>query len=114
MHWKWTQLQRVYLARTLAQEPSIILLDEPTNHLDLKHQTELIDFLKSHNILSVFHYIPLHSAPAGMRFGQFIGEDKYTTTESERLLRLPMYYSLTEDEVSYVTEKVKAFYQNRK
>ncbi len=49
-----------------------------------------------------------------MRFGQFIGEDKYTTTESERLLRLPMYYSLTEDEVSYVTEKVKAFYQNRK
>ncbi|MGB4439394.1 MAG: ABC transporter ATP-binding protein [Sedimentibacter sp.] len=59
------QLQRVYLARTLAQEPSIILLDEPTNHLDLKHQAELVDFLKewskeeNHTVIGVFHDLNL-------------------------------------------------------
>lgn len=81
---------------------------------DIEERSELIDFLKGKDILSVFHYIPLHSAPAGIRFGQFIGEDKYTTLESERLLRLPMYYSLSQDEVSYVAQQVQAFYQNRR
>ena len=59
---------------------------------------------------NAFHYVPLHSAAAGLRFGRFHGEDKYTTAESERLLRLPMYYGLTDDEVRQAAEAVTAFY----
>ena len=77
---------------------------------DMEERTRLIDFLKAKDILSVFHYVPLHSAPAGKKYGRFHGEDRYTTKESERLLRLPMYYKLTADEVEYITEQVKAFY----
>lgn len=78
---------------------------------DLQERTALIDFLKKNGILSVFHYVPLHSAPAGMKFGRFHGEDKYTTKESERLFRLPMYYRLKEEEVDYIVSKVKEFYR---
>ena len=78
---------------------------------DIEERSALIAYLKENEILSVFHYIPLHSAPAGQRFGRFHGEDEYTTKESERLLRLPMYYGLKEDEVSYICGKVREFYQ---
>ena len=78
---------------------------------DLEERTKLIAFLKENNIATAFHYVPLHSAPAGMKFGRFFGEDKYTTVESERLLRLPMYYGLTEDDCAYVCEKVAEFYK---
>lgn len=61
---------------------------------DLEERTAFISYLKKHDILAVFHYVPLHSAPAGMKFGRFHGEDVYTTKESERLVRLPMYYGL--------------------
>ena len=61
--------------------------------------------------MAVFHYIPLHTAPAGLRFGRFHGEDRYTTKESERLLRLPMYYRLTLSDVNYICDKVKDFYK---
>lgn len=77
---------------------------------DMEERTRLIDFLKQNEILAVFHYVPLHSAPAGIRFGRFHGEDKYTTKESERLLRLPMFYQLTEEQVEYIAGKVKEFY----
>lgn len=77
---------------------------------NLAERTALIDWLKKDNINAVFHYIPLHSAPAGIRFGRFHGEDVYTTKESERLLRLPMYYGLKEDEITQVCDSVKAFY----
>ncbi len=70
----------------------------------------LIDYLKKSGILAVFHYIPLHSAPAGVRHGRFSGEDRYTTAESERLLRLPMYYGLRKEETDYVIEKIISFY----
>lgn len=78
---------------------------------DMEERTALIDHLKAKEILSVFHYVPLHSAPAGIKFGRFHGEDRYTTRESERLLRLPMYYRLTADQVEYITEQIKAFYR---
>ena len=78
---------------------------------NLEERTRLIDFLKKNEIWSVFHYIPLHTAPAGMKFGEFHGEDRYTTKESERLCRLPMYYSLALDQVDYIVSKVKEFYQ---
>lgn len=77
---------------------------------DLEERTELISFLKENGILSVFHYIPLHSAPAGLKYGEFRGEDKYTTKESERLARLPMYYGLQMEQVDYIISKVKEFY----
>lgn len=77
---------------------------------DLEERTRLIAFLKENDIWSVFHYVPLHSAPAGLKFGRFFGEDVYTTRESERLLRLPMFYSLTPAEVDYIVSKVKEFY----
>ena len=76
----------------------------------LEERTELIDFLKQNGVMAVFHYVPLHSAPAGLKFGRFHGEDKYTTKESERLFRLPMYYRLKEEEVNYIVSKVKEFY----
>ena len=78
---------------------------------NIEERTSLIDFLKENGILAVFHYIPLHTAPAGIRFGEFRGEDIYTTRESERLLRLPMFYKLTEAEVEYIVGKVKEFYR---
>jgi len=78
---------------------------------DLEERTAFIDFMKKKkDILTVFHYIPLHSAPAGMKFGRFHGEDVYTTRESERLVRLPMYYSLSLEEVDYISDAVKEFY----
>ena len=77
---------------------------------DLKERTALIEYLKSKGILCVFHYIPLHTAPAGRKYGHFCGDDKYTTKESERLLRLPLYYKLKEEDISYITTEVKRFY----
>lgn len=77
---------------------------------DVEERGRLIDFLKANGIWAVFHYIPLHSAPAGKKYGCFAGEDKYTTRESERLLRLPMYYGLKLEEVEYICGKVKEFY----
>ncbi len=72
---------------------------------------DLINYLKNSGILSVFHYVPLHSAEAGQKFGRFNGEDLYTTRESERLLRLPLFYSLSDDQVDYICGKVREFFQ---
>ena len=77
---------------------------------DLEERSRLIEFLQKNDIWAVFHYIPLHTAPAGLKFGRFHGEDRYTTKESERLCRLPMYYGLKEDQVDYIIDKVKEFY----
>ena len=78
---------------------------------DIEERTELETFLKANGVYAVFHYIPLHSAIAGQRFGRFHGEDVYTTKESERLLRLPMFYTLKESEVDYCVNKIKEFYR---
>lgn len=78
---------------------------------DLEERQNLISFLKEKGIGAVFHYIPLHSAPAGKKYGEFFGKDIYTTSESERLLRLPLYYGLKEQDVMYITEQVKKFYK---
>lgn len=81
---------------------------------DLEERTALISFLKERKIYAAFHYVPLHTSPAGRKFGRFHGKDEYTTKESDRLVRLPMYYSLTPDQVHTVTRAVKAFYETRK
>ena len=77
---------------------------------DIDERTRLISYLKENDINAVFHYIPLHSAPAGRKYGRFHGEDRFTTKESERLLRLPMYYGLTEIEIEQVCSTVCNFY----
>lgn len=78
---------------------------------DLEQRTRFISYMKENGVLTVFHYIPLHSAPAGQRFGRFHGEDKYTTRESERLARLPMYYGLTLDQVDFICRLIKEFFE---
>ena len=78
---------------------------------DLDERTRLLAYLKENGIGAVFHYIPLHSAAAGMKYGRFSGEDKYTTKESERLLRLPLYYGMKQEDREKVVRCVEAFYQ---
>lgn len=77
---------------------------------DLARRTALIRFLKEGGVQAVFHYIPLHSAPAGQRFGRFNGEDRYTTSGSEQLVRLPLYYGLAKEDQDTVIARVLAFF----
>lgn len=77
---------------------------------NLQERTAFIAYLKEHDVQSVFHYIPLHSAPAGLKFGRFHGEDTYTTTESERLVRLPLYFGLTKEKQRGVLCAVNKFF----
>jgi len=77
---------------------------------DLEERGELIAHLRKQGVSAVFHYVPLHSSPAGRRFGRFDGEDEYTTRESERLVRLPLYYGMTPADRQTVVSAVRAFY----
>ncbi len=77
---------------------------------DLEQRTAFIDFMKQHEILCVFHYVPLHSAPAGLNYGVFVGEDKYTTSESDRLVRLPLYYNMTKADLDKVIQSILEFF----
>ena len=80
---------------------------------DVAERIKLIRYLKKYQVTAVFHYIPLHSAPAGQKFGRFYGEDRYTTIESNRLLRLPMYFDLSDEDVRYIVGLIKEFYDMR-
>ena len=77
---------------------------------DLADRTAFIQYLKDRGIIAVFHYIPLHSAPAGEKFGRFAGEDRYTTSESDRLVRLPLYYGLSEEDQSLVIRNAMEYF----
>ena len=79
---------------------------------DIEERQSLIEYLKEKGVNAVFHYLPLHSTTAGKKYGRFSGEDRYTTRESERLLRLPMYYGLTQEEIRHVVECIYKFYEN--
>lgn len=81
---------------------------------NIEERQQLINFLKAREIETVFHYIPLHSAPAGLKWGRFHGEDRYTTHESERVLRLPMYYKLLPEDISRVISGIKEFYSKQR
>ncbi len=76
-------------------------------------RSALIQYMKEQGILCVFHYVPLHSSPAGSKFGRFCGEDVYTTRESERLVRLPMFYNLPLDDAWKVTRAIENFFKQR-
>lgn len=77
---------------------------------DLDERSALQTFLSKNGIKTAFHYVPLHSAPEGLKACRFVGEDKYTTKEFERLLRLPMYYKLGNENIEFICEKIKEFY----
>lgn len=76
---------------------------------NLETRQAFIKFMKNNDILCVFHYVPLHSAPAGLKFGRFVGLDEHTTSDSDRLVRLPMYYDIKEDDLKRVIEKTLDF-----
>ena len=108
--------------KDLADQEKLVLPTIPENcvhnaHMyyvklkDLEERTAFISYLKSRGILSVFHYVPLHSAPAGLRFGRFHGEDRYTTAESNRLARLPLYYNMDRKDTDTVIEAVHDFFR---
>ena len=78
---------------------------------DLKERTSLISFMKARGISTVFHYVPLHTAPAGKKYGEFVGEDRFTTKESERLVRLPLFYGMKEVDVERVISGIMEFYK---
>lgn len=78
---------------------------------DLEERTAFIEHLKQHGVMAVFHYVPLHSSPAGLKFGRFHGEDAYTTRESDRLVRLPMYYGLIDADRETVIHAVREFFE---
>ena len=77
----------------------------------LEERTAFIEFMKEWDVQTVFHYVPLHSAPAGLKFGRFYGEDVYTTAESERLVRMPMYYGLSSNDLTQIITAVKEFFE---
>ncbi len=121
-NWRMDRWKEYYeLLKPLAEEGKIELpfIPEECTHnahmfyiktKDQEERAALISHLIHYDIVAVFHYVPLHSAPAGLKFGRFHGEDRYTTKESERLLRLPMYYGLTAEQTAFVAEKVREFY----
>ena len=116
-----------YYAQELAPLAEAGLLELPTvpegcvhnGHLfyvklrDLEQRTAFIAYLKAHGVASSFHYVPLHSAPAGIRYGRLAGVDEYTTKESNRLTRLPLYYGLTEADRAAVVQVVKDFFAQK-
>ena len=77
---------------------------------DIEERTKFIAFMKQNGVCCSFHYLPLHSAPAGIKFGRFSGEDVYTTAESEKLVRLPVYYGLSKKETEQVVKLVMDFF----
>jgi dTDP-4-amino-4,6-dideoxygalactose transaminase len=81
---------------------------------NLEERSALISHLATKDVHSVFHYVPLHSSVAGIRFGRFHGEDRYTTTESDRLIRLPMWYGMQTEEIDQIIQAVRSFFLNSK
>ena len=117
---RWNQydaLLRDLAAKGLIEQPFVPDYCTHNAHMyyikvrDLEQRSDFINFMKSKDVLTVFHYVPLHTAPAGLKYGRFHGEDNFTTRESDRLVRLPMYYALTEDDVNYICECVHEYFE---
>jgi dTDP-4-amino-4,6-dideoxygalactose transaminase len=119
-HW-----QRYYDALIPFQnsgEITLPILPESTQHNahmfyikveSLEVRGRLLNYLKENNILAVFHYVPLHSSLAGKKFGRFEGNDNITTSHSERLLRLPIYYGLEKSDQDKVISTIINFFENK-
>ena len=116
----WENYQRILASLEDAGKIELPTIPEDCEHnahmfyikcKDVDERQGLIGHLKASEIEAPFHYVPLHSAPAGRKYGRFVGEDVSTTKESERLLRLPLYYGISEADVEFVTQKIKEFYE---
>ncbi len=81
---------------------------------DINERSALINYLFKNEVNAVFHYVPLHNSEAGLRYGRFNGDERYTCSESDRLIRLPLFFGIKADEVNYITNLVKQFYINPK
>ena len=90
----------------------IVIKGQLTSYRRRMKRSQLIAFLREKGIFAVFHYVPLHTSPAGLRFGEFKGKDVFTTAESERLVRLPLHRGLTLADVDYVSTAVSDFFSN--
>ncbi len=113
---RYSQALQPLAERGVAEFCEIPTACQPNGHLfylklaDESVRSALIRHLAEHGILAVFHYVPLHSSPAGKSFGRFVGEDRFTTVESERLLRLPLFFNQTDEQVERVIGAVKEFF----
>ena len=115
--WRYYYQALTSLAREgLIELPTVPMSCTHNGHMlyikvrDLNERTELLRHLKSDDVCAVFHYVPLHSAPAGKRFSQFSGEDRHTTKESERLIRLPMWYGIETGVMDHVIESIRRYF----
>lgn len=79
-------------------------------YIKTDNSTHLIDYFKKHDIVAVTHYVPLHSSQAGRKYGKMAGKDQYTTTESKRVVRLPLYYGIGEEDVNYVVDHIQNYF----
>lgn len=80
---------------------------------DLETRQDFIKYMKANDILCVFHYVPLHSAPAGLKFGRFDGDDRFTTSESDRLVRLPLYYNISKEDCNKVIRCTLEYFETK-
>ncbi len=119
----WNAYQEAFLPLAASRQVEVPFIPEHCGHnahmfflklKDLGERTAFIDWMKEHDICCVFHYVPLHSSPAGLRFGRFSGDDLYTTTESDRLVRLPLYYGMTEMDFDRVIHHTIEFFEKEK
>jgi dTDP-4-amino-4,6-dideoxygalactose transaminase len=112
------------LLRSLVQRERIALTEIPpecshNGHIffikvrNLEVRTSLISFLRENGVCATFHYVPLHSSPAGLKNGFFVGEDKFTTVESERLLRLPLFYEMTDEQLVFISDLLFKFFDDK-
>ncbi|MBW5448458.1 dTDP-4-amino-4,6-dideoxygalactose transaminase [Cohnella sp. CFH 77786] len=111
------ELFHEYSLNDYIELPMIPTYNKPNGHMyyikttHLVERTELIQYLRANGVYSVFHYVPLHSSPLGRKYGFFSGEDQYTTRESERILRLPLFYGMSANDVKYISEMVNRYYK---
>lgn len=117
---KWKQYYDILSSMNLSDRIELPYIPDEVEHnahmfyvkvRDIDERTALIRYLSDNGINAVFHYVPLHSSPAGQKYGVFSGEDRYTTRESERLVRLPMHYNLTKEDIELVCSKINEFYK---
>ncbi len=118
---KWNQYYKILSEMNLSEKIELPYIPDGVVHnahmfyikvRDIDERTALIRYLYENGISAVFHYVPLHSSPAGQKYGSFSGEDKYTTKESERIIRLPMHYNLTRKDIEFVCSKIYDFYKD--